>query len=1286
LDPESSDASVDLQGRWERNPHFSSFSLHSALARGTIHATANLKTHSGEAGLDANVVLGDQISYSLTPLYFNNIDLASFLGEKSRSSLTGTLAVKGRGTAPATMTGEAVLDIKPSKLLGIDIQTLTARLGIINGATDIEGSGLTGGGGFGLKAKADFQADHPSVEITDFTFHNLNLAELGIVGAVTTDLNGTLSARASASTSDGLERLVGGASPLASDSMAARTTLVLQESKVDRQRLTGGSVDATLQGREISLSLDVRTPEGGLSLEAVTRPFEESPELTVPLAKFDHVNLGSLMSVEGFGTDLSGTCSIRHQGSSLETAGSRVSIDLVRSSINRESLAKASIEGELDSGKVGVTTTWTFEHGEVDGKVRGVLVDGGFSGTGGIAARIEDLGLLLNDERFSPSRITINVDADGAWGSTERTRLHATLLARGRVDSLESDSVLCRLSVRGRTIQVDTLLIRSNVGLVAGSGPLAILDTTGESVSGFSARAVLRSLKPLEHLLALPPTELDSTRLTCTVTGPAQSTQIAATAAIRSFMIGANSVGSLDASAAGSLRDIEALLASQETTRLAFRDTTRPAGQVNHQLTRGMPAHAEDLVTTQVAAHVTARDAQIGDLEITRAEVTLTSDGKRREIRSSATFMDSLNLLFTGAFVAERPNSTILIDSLQFNGPKSTWNLEHPASILYGEKLRVNDFDLRTRNQSLRADGVLDPRGEQNFTLRADSLQFSSIGLLIRRPELDGTGSFELRITGPAGTARATASMTADIRTRDQPVGSIRADLDWHDSLLSINAEATQPRGGLLTAAARIPRALSFVRQENAPTNPAARTPQRPMDLQLRADRFSLEMIHPFMDPQTFGEVAGILTAEIAGRAIPDSLSLSGRLAIDSGLVRLPSLGVTYDRIVLRSSLDGSDMQLDSVYIHSGPGSLVGRGTISYRNLEKIAPRLRVRASDFLAIQTPLAKVTASGGLEVTGTSDSPVITGKTVLGETEIQVPDLGAAASVEDVELTQEDYRALFEWFGVRKRRVQLRKEESSAESLTLDIGVEMHRNTWIRKKANPNLAIELEGNLHVTSSPGKPFTLSGELRPVVGRSYVGQFGRQFDITGGEVYFSGKPEDLELRIDSDYKVPSKGSSGLSEVVIHMRVMSKLGRFTFELTSDPAMAESDILTYLATGKSSTGALAGTADQGNLGSAAALEQLVGAAQGLAEGKIPLDVFQIRQDGARGITIVAGNYISNRLYVGVRQPLLFEQGTQATTYDTGTQGEFEYEAAPWLFLNFQGGADRIMFFCKSRYVY
>jgi len=613
FDPESTDASVDLQGKWEGNTHFRSFTLHSTLAGGRIRAMAELKTRSGEAGLTAEAVLGDQISYSLTPLHFRTLDLASILGENARSSLTGSLTMKGRGTEPAIMRGEAMLDLKSSTLLGIDIDTLVARVGLVNGATAIAASALTGVGALELRANADIHADRPFAEITDFTFHNLDLSKLGGDGAFQTDLHGTLSARASGATLDGLQRLAGGLSPRQSDAIIARANLVLGESKIDRQRLSRGVVGAVLRGREIFLSLDVRTPEGGLSTEAVARPFEESPELTVPTATFEHLNLGSLISADGFSTDLSGTCSIRHKGSSLETAASRASVHLGRSSINKEPLAEASIEGKLDSGKVGATTTWTFEHGRLDGNVHGVLADGGFSGTGRAVVRMEDLGLLFNDARLSPSSIAVDVATEGEWGSSGRTRLKATLDARVRVDSLDADSVMCRLSVTGRTLEVDTLLIRSNAGFVAGSGPLAILDTTGESVSGFSARAVLRSLKPLEHLLELPPTELDSTELTCTVTGPAQSTQIAATAAIRSFMIGANAVGSLDASAAGSLRDIVALLASQETTPPALRDTTQPAGQVNHRLTREMPTHAGDTLTAQVAAHVTARDVLIGD-------------------------------------------------------------------------------------------------------------------------------------------------------------------------------------------------------------------------------------------------------------------------------------------------------------------------------------------------------------------------------------------------------------------------------------------------------------------------------------------------------------------------------------------------------------------------------------------------------------------------------------------------------------------------------------------------
>jgi autotransporter translocation and assembly factor TamB len=231
-----------------------------------------------------------------------------------------------------------------------------------------------------------------------------------------------------------------------------------------------------------------------------------------------------------------------------------------------------------------------------------------------------------------------------------------------------------------------------------------------------------------------------------------------------------------------------------------------------------------------------------------------------------------------------------------------------------------------------------------------------------------------------------------------------------------------------------------------------------------------------------------------------------------------------------------------------------------------------------------------------------------------------------------------------------------------------------------------VELDGRLDIAMSPRSPLRIVGTLRPVAGRSYVSQFGRQFEVTSGEIILNGNLEEIELGVDSEYRVKSTSGSGLTEVTLMMRVEGRMGRYAFRLTSDPPMSEPEILQYLATGRASTGALARTNDNYNMGSAAALEQVVGVAGSLTEGKLPFDVFQIRQDGARGVIIVAGNYVSPKTYLGVRQPIVLDASSQNTYYKEQTQFEFEYETLPWLFLNFQGGSSRLLLLLKGRYAY
>jgi autotransporter translocation and assembly factor TamB len=413
-----------------------------------------------------------------------------------------------------------------------------------------------------------------------------------------------------------------------------------------------------------------------------------------------------------------------------------------------------------------------------------------------------------------------------------------------------------------------------------------------------------------------------------------------------------------------------------------------------------------------------------------------------------------------------------------------------------------------------------------------------------------------------------------------------------------------------------------------------------------------------------------------------------GTIAIDSGLVRLPGMGGTYRDVSLLSTIDERTLVIERATAFSGEGSLRGSGRIDFSDIDTLRQNLRFTVQDFLAIQNPTVKATLSGNLNIGGTLTDPVVTGDIEVKDSYFIVPEESGGGTVEAVDLTEEDYDMLARNFAVAQRPAAEEENGVSPSPLrpTLDINLSMGRNTWVRKRMNPKIAIELLGNIAVTSRPDQPLTIFGILRPKTGRSFVGQFGREFEIREGEIAFNGPPEDLELRIESEYKVPSASGSGLSEVVIRMGVESKLGRFTFRLSSDPAMEEADILSYLATGKAHTGALARTGDQGNLGSAAALEQLVGAAGGLTEGKIPLDVFQIRQDGARGITIVAGNYPTPRTYLGIRQPILINQGTLDTYYDVRTQFEVEYQASSWLFFNFQGGSSRTLLLLKSRYAY
>jgi hypothetical protein len=84
--------------------------------------------------------------------------------------------------------------------------------------------------------------------------------------------------------------------------------------------------------------------------------------------------------------------------------------------------------------------------------------------------------------------------------------------------------------------------------------------------------------------------------------------------------------------------------------------------------------------------------------------------------------------------------------------------------------------------------------------------------------------------------------------------------------------------------------------------------------------------------------------------------------------------------------------------------------------------------------------------------------------------------------------------------------------------------------------------------------------------------------------------------------------------------------------------------------------------------------LASAISSAAGSGLGFDVFQIRQDPNRGLTLTAGRYLGSRLFLDMQLPLQVGGGAQqATASNLGPGFELEYTLRRWLRANVRGGS-------------
>ena len=233
---------------------------------------------------------------------------------------------------------------------------------------------------------------------------------------------------------------------------------------------------------------------------------------------------------------------------------------------------------------------------------------------------------------------------------------------------------------------------------------------------------------------------------------------------------------------------------------------------------------------------------------------------------------------------------------------------------------------------------------------------------------------------------------------------------------------------------------------------------------------------------------------------------------------------------------------------------------------------------------------------------------------------------------------------------------------------------------------------GTLEVRKESGAGLRVDGSLELVAGRGFVEQFGRRFELTEGTVDFRGPPADARVDLLATYTVPSHDTPDEAEVTIRLEVQGTRDQLDLTLSSDPSMENADVVSYIATGRPASGELSFSGDDSesglvSAGAGLALGQLTGLVESVAQSSVGLDVVEIRREGLREATLVAGKYVSPRLYLGLAQPVSLREGDGLSLGGEGeSEAEVEYEAFRWLLLNLEVSGSDLRFFLRTRFAY
>ncbi len=477
---------------------------------------------------------------------------------------------------------------------------------------------------------------------------------------------------------------------------------------------------------------------------------------------------------------------------------------------------------------------------------------------------------------------------------------------------------------------------------------------------------------------------------------------------------------------------------------------------------------------------------------------------------------------------------------------------------------------------------------------------------------LQGRISGNARLTGAADTLKLAVEATAeDIVYRKMGVNRLSASLFYQDENARMAASGFRDGRQIIDMHGVAPVRVSLVPflAESAGEGLDADIALNGIDV----SEISNMLDHPEIDAGGQLAIYAKMNGDIKNPRI------EGRVLLGDGFLTLKKQGLSYEKMSAEIAFDPDGFDITQVNISGdkeGELSLSGRMEAAGFRPEK----LDITATGKNFYVPFYAGIDAWGDpdLKLTGVLSAPVLTGTILVRKGRVNTEALfGNAPSEIRVIEPERDENGVF--------RVPEENPEalSFTGPLAADVLLTIPRNVWIRGKEE---SIEIRGGIHLKKEPGASFVLYGPLQAVRGTYRFRN--RLFRITSGDLQFIGQEEiNPPLNIEAETRI--------EDVRIITRLTGTFDRMKMELSSDPAMDQTDIISYLIFGQP-TDALsegesfrAGEAALGMTGQFAAdeLREILGE-------KLSFDYIGVSagSEGFRDGSVSMGKYITPKVFV------------------------------------------------------